>query len=147
MPTAVVANSYVPPELEIRFDMVPPVPDLNNPNAPLPLNWCLRFIHNQLFNYFQFPSRFCPGKCERLLYYGNIFTCFLYLIAPVTFLHVTNMLFTDPFHSTIVRKADFRSKPVSYGPTTLRLRVLNYIFFFTRTRFILYAVLLLLFLA
>ena len=61
VPTAVVANRDSPPELEIRFDMDPPVPDFDDENAPLPVNWQLRFIHNQLFNYFKFPSRFCPG--------------------------------------------------------------------------------------
>jgi len=75
LPTAVVANGDKPPELEIRFDMEPPVPDLDDPEAPLPINWALRFLHNQLFRHFQFPSRFCPGA----------------------------------FHSTIVRKAEFRS--------------------------------------
>lgn len=72
LPTAVVANPDQPPELEIRFDMEPKVVD---PESPLPINWALRFIHNQLFRYFEFPSRFCPGA----------------------------------FHSTIVRKAEFRS--------------------------------------
>jgi len=75
LPTAVVANPDKPPELEIRFDMEPPVPDFQDPDAPLPINWSLRFLHNQLFKYFQFPSRFCPGA----------------------------------FHSTILRKAEFRS--------------------------------------
>jgi hypothetical protein len=46
-----------------------------DPEGPLPINWQLRFVHNQLFKLFQFPSRFCPGA----------------------------------FHSTIVRKAEFRS--------------------------------------
>ena len=78
VPTAVVANPDKPPELEIRFDMEPPVmPSTNDNDADvvLPINWQLRFLHNQLFRHFQFPSRFCPG----------------------------------PFHSTILRKADFRS--------------------------------------
>lgn len=61
VPTAVVANPDTPPELEIRFDMDPPVPDFDNASSPLPINWQLRFIHNQLFKFFQFPSRFCPG--------------------------------------------------------------------------------------
>ena len=74
LPTAVVANGDKPPELEIRFDMEPPILS-NDPKAPLPINWSLRFIHNQLFKHFEFPSRFCPGA----------------------------------FHSTIVRKAEFRS--------------------------------------
>lgn len=75
LPTAVVANPDTPPELEIRFDMEPRVPNFDDPSTPLPINWSLRFIHNQLFKHFQFPSRFCPGA----------------------------------FHSTILRKADFRS--------------------------------------
>uniref|UniRef100_A0A6S8KGF1 Uncharacterized protein n=1 Tax=Amphora coffeiformis TaxID=265554 RepID=A0A6S8KGF1_9STRA len=74
VPTAVVANPDTPPELEIRFDMVPP-PNFNDPMAPLPANWQLRFIQNQLFKMMQFPSRFNPGS----------------------------------FHSTILRKAEFRS--------------------------------------
>jgi len=74
LPTAVVANPDTPPELEIRFDM-PTAVDFANMKAPLPHNWQLRFIHNQLFKHFQNPSRFCPGA----------------------------------FHSTIVRKAEFRS--------------------------------------
>jgi hypothetical protein len=71
VPTAVVANGDVPPELEIRFDMEK---DDGN-ESDLPVNWQLRFLHNQLFRHFSFPSRFCPGA----------------------------------FHSTIVRKAEFRS--------------------------------------
>ena len=84
LPTAVVANPDTPPELEIRFDMEPWVPKsdelLTDMDAPLPINWCLRFIHNQLFKHFVFPSRFCPG----------------------------------PFHSTILRKADWRSPEVRF---------------------------------
>lgn len=79
VPTAVVANGDVPPELEVRFDMEPAVPNFENPKVRLPINWQLRFIHNQLFKHFEFPSRFCPGA----------------------------------FHSTIVRKAEFRSPEVS----------------------------------
>jgi len=75
LPTAVVANPDKPPELEIRFDM-PTAVDFTDMKAPLPHNWQLRFIHNQLFKHFQNPSRFCPGA----------------------------------FHSTIVRKAEFRSE-------------------------------------
>jgi hypothetical protein len=78
LPTAVVANKDSPPELEIRFDM-PWGPDFEVMDAPLPPNWALRFIHNQLFKHFSNPSRFCPGA----------------------------------FHSTIVRKAEFRSPSVS----------------------------------
>ena len=85
VPTAVVANPDAPPELEIRFDMEPKVPvDLATPTTTpgedgvpqLPINWQLRFLHNQLFRRFIFPSRFCPGA----------------------------------FHSTILRKAEFRSE-------------------------------------
>jgi len=76
VPTAVVANGDRPPEIEIRFDMdLSFGADLTDLSVPLPVNWQLRFIHNQLFEYFKFDSRFCPG----------------------------------PFHSTIVRKADWRS--------------------------------------
>lgn len=78
LPTEVKANKDGPPELEIRFDMEKSavVAFLADPtNAPLPVNWSLRFLHNQLFRRFIFPSRFCPGA----------------------------------FHSTILRKADFRS--------------------------------------
>jgi hypothetical protein len=79
LPTAVVANPDTPPELEIRFDLqdpaVPVYADILDINKPLPINWQLRFLHNQLFHHFEFPSRFCPGA----------------------------------FHSTILRKAEFRS--------------------------------------
>lgn len=76
VPTAVVANLDFPPELEIRFDMEPAFHADDGSDLPaLPVNWQLRFVHNQLFRLFQFPSRFCPGS----------------------------------FHSTIVRKAEFRS--------------------------------------
>merc|ERR1740124_1303961 len=70
VPTSVIANKDDPPEIEVRFDM-----ERGNPDQSLPVNWALKFIHNQLFKHFEFPSRFCPG----------------------------------PFHSTIVRKAEFRS--------------------------------------
>lgn len=75
LPTAVVANPDVPPELEIRFDMQAAPDDTNATLSSLPINWQLRFVHNQLFRRLDFPSRFCPGA----------------------------------FHSTIVRKAEFRS--------------------------------------
>jgi hypothetical protein len=71
-----MANADVPPELEVRFDMEPnSIYGIEDPDTPLPVNWALRFVHNQLFKYFVFPSRFCPGA----------------------------------FHSTIVRKCEFRS--------------------------------------
>jgi len=81
LPTAVVANPDKPPELEIRFDMEPMLPNFDDLSAPLPVNWQLRFIHNQLFKHFNFPSRFCPGA----------------------------------FHSTILRKAEFRSEKHRLG--------------------------------
>lgn len=62
VPTAVVADEKKPPEVEIRFDMEPPFYDGNDPNEELPANWALKFLHNQLFKQFEFPSRFCPGK-------------------------------------------------------------------------------------
>ncbi|KAL3910656.1 MAG: hypothetical protein SGARI_002018 [Bacillariaceae sp.] len=61
LPTAVVANPDAPPELEIRFDMQPQIPNFDDLDAPLPVNWQLRFLHNQFFKKFIFPSRFCPG--------------------------------------------------------------------------------------
>lgn len=60
LPTGVVPNSHSPPELEVRFDMKGET-DFDDLKAPLPVNWQLRFIHNQLFKYFSNPSRFCPG--------------------------------------------------------------------------------------
>lgn len=77
VPTAVDANADLPPELEIRFDMKPAYhhTEKGSDLPALPVNWQLRFVHNQLFRLFRFPSRFCPGA----------------------------------FHSTIVRKAEFRS--------------------------------------
>lgn len=74
LPTAVVANPDKPPELEIRFDMEPPYAP-HPRDDELPINWQLRFLHNQLFRALEYPSRFCPGA----------------------------------FHSTILRKAEFRS--------------------------------------
>ena len=55
VPTDVVANPDNPPELEIRFDMEPAIPNFDDPEAELPVNWQLRFIHNQLFKHFLFP--------------------------------------------------------------------------------------------
>jgi hypothetical protein len=79
LPSAVVANLGTPPGLEIRFDMEPEIPNFDDLEAPLPVNWQLRFLHNQSFKRFEFPSRFCPGA----------------------------------YHSTILRKAEFRSEEVS----------------------------------
>jgi hypothetical protein len=87
VPTGVVANPDTPPELEIRFDMVDPeiITNFDDLDAPLPVNWQLRFLHNQFFKKFIFPSRFCPGA----------------------------------FHSTILRKAEFRSDEVSTIATSV----------------------------
>jgi hypothetical protein len=93
LPTAVEANPDSPPELEIRFDMKPSVPNFTDPDAPLPVNWHIRFLHNQLFKHFQFPSRFCPGA----------------------------------FHSTILRKADFRSDMVRQSKFTFDTLICLYI--------------------
>lgn len=61
VPTSVSLNDHKPPDLQIRFDMVPDRPNLDFPvSAPLPMNWQLRFVHNQLFRRFQFPCRYCP---------------------------------------------------------------------------------------
>ena len=88
LPTDVIEGDQKPPELEIRFDMTESSPkgkqlqNLQTDNfeafcrEPLPTNWQLRFLHNQLFKTFVYPSRFCPGA----------------------------------FHSTILRKAEFRSE-------------------------------------
>lgn len=81
VPTSVVANGDKPPELEIRFDMVPAIPNFDDLSAPLPLNWQLRFLQNQLFHKFHFASRFTPGA----------------------------------FHSTILRKAEFRSEEARWA--------------------------------
>ncbi|GKY96594.1 hypothetical protein MPSEU_000619000 [Mayamaea pseudoterrestris] len=59
-PTAVVANGDSPPELEVRFDLEA-APPSKFEDEPLPMNWQLRFIHNQLFHQFHFAARFCPG--------------------------------------------------------------------------------------
>jgi len=57
MPTAVTKSWHQPPELEVRFDLerVDSLPFEQWPN------WQLIFLHNQLFEHFNFPARFCPG--------------------------------------------------------------------------------------
>lgn len=59
VPTGVIANPDTPPEIQLRFDMVPE--QVHPEDENLPVNWQLKFLHNQLFKYFEFPSRFCPG--------------------------------------------------------------------------------------
>ena len=48
-------------ELEIRFDMDPLVAG-RSLDEPLPVNWALKFIHNQLFKHVEYPSRFNHEK-------------------------------------------------------------------------------------
>jgi hypothetical protein len=60
VPTSVCLNDSKPPDLIMRFDMIPNKPNLEFPvSAPLPANWQLRFVHNQLFKRFHFPCRYC----------------------------------------------------------------------------------------
>jgi len=57
IPSFVLKNNDHPPETELKFDCEPDASkDLEQWN-----NWQLKFIHNQLFDEFQFPGRFCPG--------------------------------------------------------------------------------------
>lgn len=60
VPTSVVSNASG--DLQLRFDMESAYHETepNSPVPPLPVNWQLRFIHNQLFRHFLFPSRYCP---------------------------------------------------------------------------------------
>jgi hypothetical protein len=55
-PSFVLQNKDSPPEIELKFEMEPS--DLPVDQWP---NWQLEFVHNQLFEHFQFPGRFCPG--------------------------------------------------------------------------------------
>jgi len=57
VPTAVIANSDSPPELEVRFDLEGTL----SSSCDTWTNWQIAFVHNQLFDKLQFPSRFCPG--------------------------------------------------------------------------------------
>jgi len=57
IPTDVICNSDIPPEIEVRFDLQM---DLSQSVYKWP-NWQIVFLHNQLFKHFNFPSRFCPG--------------------------------------------------------------------------------------
>jgi len=59
LPTSVTADGDNP-DILLRFDMDPPVPDFTNPSGPLPINWSVQFVQNQLFEHFRFPSRYCP---------------------------------------------------------------------------------------
>jgi len=59
LPTAVRLNPGEPPELELLFDLEPMFP---TEKVPLPVNWQLRFVANQLLEYFQFPNQAIPGR-------------------------------------------------------------------------------------
>ena len=59
MPTRVRMNWDTPPELEILFDLEPTYP---TEKVPLPINWQLRFVANQLVDYFSFPNKAVPGR-------------------------------------------------------------------------------------
>ena len=98
--------------------MEPSIPNLNDHLAPLPINWALRFIHNQLFRYFQFPSRFCPGWCSEY--------SFSSFFRWIKFNFMFYMIILGAFHSTITRKAEFRSPLVSGTKSiVIELRVFN----------------------
>jgi len=58
MPTRIHMNWDVPPELELLFDLEPTYP---TKEVPLPINWQLRFISNQLVDYFSFPNLALPS--------------------------------------------------------------------------------------
>lgn len=53
IPTAVVANSDRPPEIEVQFNFSR---DSYNSNFLEWPNWQLQFVHNQLFEYFKVSS-------------------------------------------------------------------------------------------
>ena len=57
VPTAIVKNENLPPELEVRFDMI------QEDDTPVYQwkNWQIQFVKNQLFTKFSFPARFVPG--------------------------------------------------------------------------------------
>lgn len=59
VPTAVVCNNDTPPEIEVRFDLE--VDKSKSKKCYEWLNWQTAFLHNQLFENFEFPARFCPG--------------------------------------------------------------------------------------
>jgi len=59
MPTEVRLNSNNPPELELLFNLEPTFP---TKNIPLPINWQLRFVANQLVDYFEFPNQVVPER-------------------------------------------------------------------------------------
>lgn len=59
VPTAVVCNGDFPPELEVRFDLE--IDTTGTTHCFNFANWQLEFLHNNLFDAFQFAARFCPG--------------------------------------------------------------------------------------
>mmetsp|Transcript_5625 Transcript_5625/g.5825 ORF Transcript_5625/g.5825 Transcript_5625/m.5825 type:complete len:316 (+) Transcript_5625:148-1095(+) len=57
LPSFVLKNNDSPPETELKFEMEPDeTKEVDQWN-----NWQLKFIHNQLFDLFNFHGRFCPG--------------------------------------------------------------------------------------
>ena len=81
LPTGIIENSDVPPEVEVRFDLKKIKVNLDDEirriisnnrkldgdsscesaNFENLANWQLRFVHNQLFHCLQNSNRFCPG--------------------------------------------------------------------------------------
>lgn len=59
LPTEVRLNPNNPPELELLFNLEPTFP---TKSVPLPINWQLRFIANQLVEYFEFPNQVVPER-------------------------------------------------------------------------------------
>lgn len=58
MPTSVKVDD----DINLMFDMIPSVPDLDKPDVSLPVNWCIRFVQNQLLEHFDFPAKRCPDS-------------------------------------------------------------------------------------
>eukprot|EP00588_Corethron_pennatum_P005526 CAMPEP_0194292538 /NCGR_PEP_ID=MMETSP0169-20130528/45855_1 /TAXON_ID=218684 /ORGANISM="Corethron pennatum, Strain L29A3" /LENGTH=391 /DNA_ID=CAMNT_0039040741 /DNA_START=38 /DNA_END=1213 /DNA_ORIENTATION=- len=59
VPTRIRTSWASTPELELLFDMEPAFPTRK---VPLPNNWQLRFLSNQLTNYFRFPNQAAPQR-------------------------------------------------------------------------------------
>ncbi len=59
MPTEVRMNPGNPPELELLFNLEPTFP---TKAVPLPINWQLRFVANQLVDLFEFPNQVFPDR-------------------------------------------------------------------------------------
>ena len=59
VPTEVRMNPSNPPELELLFNVEPMFP---TKAVPLPINWQLRFVANQLIDFFEFPNQVIPDR-------------------------------------------------------------------------------------